>query len=175
MTPVEQTFEQNEVEKSEVVETETKLAEATLENGSIIYYDGELTVETAIWSDEAMETPVEDGEYVLENGDKFVTVGGVITEFIPLTPEETEEPEAEEMEEVDFEKKYNDLLVIVEELKKDLQEFRATETQLKSEIEKLSAVPEVESISQEPQDKVEMSDLEKRMKALEAIRRMRKK
>lgn len=184
--------EEKETPVEETPVEEAKLAQSTLEDGTVIYHDeGDIVVGTLIWADEVMETPVEDGTYVLENGDQFVTENGVIIEYKPLVEPEEEAEETEELseEKVDFEKKYNDLLEIVSQLKGDLQEFKVekknlekeveefktTETKLKSEIEKLSAVPEVESVSQESQDVIEISQLEKRLNALEAIRKMRKK
>jgi|AntAceMinimDraft_17_1070374.scaffolds.fasta_scaffold29256_2 hypothetical protein len=164
----------------EVVEpTEVTLAEATLEDGTIIYYDGTLAVDTAIFTDEALVTPIADETYILTNGDTFKVEAGIVVEYTPIVAEDTEEvkPEVEveeELEVVDFEAKYNDLMVIVTELKSKLENFSSQKIALKSEIEKLSTQPEVESISQEPQDKRELSQIEKRMNTLEAIRNLRK-
>jgi len=165
-----------ETETTEVVETtEVKLAEATLEDGTIIYYDGDmLGVDIAIFTDEALTIAVETGEYVLENGDTFVVTDGVITEYTPIVAEETEEEPVVEQGE-DFEKLYNDLKSVVDDMKNQLAKFEANEVKLISQIEKLSAEPEVESITQEPQDKRELSQLEKRLNTLEAIRKMSKK
>jgi len=162
-----------EVETTEVETTEVKLAEATLEDGTIIYYDGEvLGVDVAIFTDAELTIPVETGEYVLENGDTFIITDGVITEYTPIAVEE--EVETVEQGE-DFEKLYNEIKTVVDDLKNKLAKFEANEVKLMSEIEKLSAEPEVESITQEPQDKRELSDIEKRLNTLEAIRNLSKK
>jgi len=162
-------------ETTEIVDTtEVKLAEATLEDGTIIYYDGEMIgVDVAIFTDEALTIPAETGEYVLENGDTFIVTDGVITEYTPIVVED-EEPVIEEQSE-DFEKKYNEIKSVVDDLKNQLAKFEANEVKLMSQIEKLSAEPEVESITQEPQDKRELSQIEKRLNTLEAIRKMSKK
>jgi len=169
--PVEEVI----LEETPIVDTtEVELAEATLEDGTIVYFDGEWGLETAVFIDEVMEVPVEDGEYVLESGDKFVIAGGLITEITPMEVEAPEEvPEEVPMGE-DFEKMYNDLLVVVEEMKQKLNKFEEQEVLMKSQIEQLSAEPEVESISQQPQEKRELSALEKRLNTLDAIRRLKK-
>jgi len=171
---VELPQEQVILEETPVVDTtEVELAEATLEDGTIVYFDGEWGLETAVFVDEAFETPVEDGEYVLESGDKFVIAGGLITEITPMEAPVEDTPEEVPMGE-DFEKMYNDLKVVVDEMKSQLAKFKENEVQMKSRIEKLSVEPEVESISQQPQEKRELSSLEKRMNTLEAIRRLTK-
>jgi hypothetical protein len=177
-------MEQMEVEvEVEVVEptieTEIKLSDATLEDGTIIYYDGELVVETAIFTDEALVTPIADGTYILDNGDTLVIEAGLVVEVTPaVVDDEVEvEPEViveEELEVVDYEAKYNELLIIVDELKSKLENFSLKEIEMKSEIETLSTQPEVESISQESQQTRELSQIEKRMNTLDAIRNMRK-
>jgi len=154
----------------EVVETEVKLAEATLEGGDKIYFDGTLGVDTAVFTDEALEVPVADGDFVLENGDAFVVEGGVVTTLTPAEVEE--EPEEEALEVNDFELKYNDLLEVVTGLKKQLEKFNKQEKDMKLEIEKLSTEPEVESISQKPMDVRPLTDVEKRLETLEAIRKL---
>ena len=171
-----ETIVEDEVVLEETFETpetaEVVLAGSTLEDGTIVYHDGTLAVDIAVFTDEAMEIPVEDGTFVLENGDTFITAGGVITEYTPIVVEDEPVVEDETPLAEDFEKKYNDLKVVVDELKSKLENFSAKEIELKSEIDKLSIQPEVESISQEPQDKRESSDIEKRMNTLEAIRKM---
>jgi len=179
---MESVVELDEVVEPVPVETElepvdTKLAEATLEDGTIIYYDGEmLGVEIAVYTDEIMEVVVIDGDYVLENGDTFSIVNGVISEYVPIVVEETEpETEEEALEEINFEEKYNDLMIVVDELKQQLEKFNKQEIELKAEIEKMSAEPEVESIAQAPQATIELTAIEKRLAALDAIRKLGQK
>lgn len=167
-----------ETELEEVVEvveekTEVVLTEATLEGGDIIYFDGTLAVDTAVFTDEALETPVADGDFILENGDAFVVVGGVVTEYTPTVADEAPaEPEEEALE--DFEQKYNDLLIVIDEMKKQLEKFNKQEKDLKLEIEKLSVEPEVESISQKPMEVRPLSSVEKKLETLNAIRKLQR-
>lgn len=175
---------ETELETQEEVEMEDEpeivMASATLEDGSVIYYDGDFAVELSVFADEAMETLLEDGDYVLENGDKFTIVNGVIGEIIPIVVEDEpevieDEPEVEALEEVNFEEEYNKLKVIIGELEEKLEQFNKQEVELKEEIDKLSTEPVVESITQKPQETVEMTAIEKRMAALNSIRNIRKK
>jgi len=164
------------VELEDTPETEIKLAEATLEDGTIIYFDGELGVETIVYTDVDMLVVIPDGDYVLENGDMFSVVNGVIGEYTPMVDETNTEPEPDEeaLEEINFEEKYNEIKVIVDELKAQLEKFNKQEVALKAEIEKLSAEPEVAPISQSPQATIEMTAIEKKMASLDAIRRLKK-
>ena len=154
---------------------EIKLAEATLEDGTIIYFDGELGVELIVYTDEAMEVVLPDGDYVLENGDTFSVVNGMIGEYTPIVNETEPAPEEEALEEINFEEKYNEIKIIVDELKAQLEKFNKQEVELKAEIEKLSAEPEVEPISSKPQATIEMTAIEKRLAALDGIRKLRQK
>ncbi|RCH53944.1 hypothetical protein DJ568_15505 [Mucilaginibacter hurinus] len=55
-------------------------AEATLEDGTKIYYDGDLAVGTAVFTDEELTTPAADGDLVLEDGTVLTIAAGAITE-----------------------------------------------------------------------------------------------
>lgn len=65
--------------KMEVETEEVKAATANLQNGTTIYFDGELSVDTKVFTDEAMETPAPDGDHVLEDGRTITVAGGVVT------------------------------------------------------------------------------------------------
>jgi len=163
------------VEEVNLEEAEVKMAESTLENGDVIYYDGTLGVDTPVFSDGDLTVAVADGTFVLDNGDTFEIVEGIVTVFTPFEEEVVEEVvEEEALEEENFEEKYNELKTVVEDLKKKLEKFNETEVQLKAEIEKMSAIPEVESITQKPQDTIELTDIEKRLSTLDAIRKLQK-
>jgi len=175
---LEEIVEPVELEPIPEPEKEITLAEATLEDGTIIYFDGTLGAELAVFTDNTLETLLADGDYVLENGDTFSIVNGVISEYTPIVVEDEpapEAPEEEALEEINFEEKYNDLMVIVDELKNQLSKFNKQEVELKAEIEKLSAEPEVESIAQTPQATIELTGIEKRLAALDGIRKLRQK
>ncbi len=178
MDPIKEEVEEiveEVVEEVNLEETEVKMAESTLENGDVIYYDGTLGVDTPVFSDSDLTVAVADGSFVLDNGDTFEVVEGIVTVFTPFEEEVVEEViEEEALEEENFEEKYNELKTVVEDLKKKLEKFNETEVQLKAEIEKMSAIPEVESITQKPQDTIELTDIEKRLSTLDAIRKLQK-
>lgn len=168
------------VEVEETVE-DVKLATSILEDGSTIYFDGDFGVETIVYKDEEMITILEDGEYVLEDGSTFVYLEGIVSEFTPVEVEEViveevvEELEEEVVEEViNYEDLYNEIKVVVEELTAKLNNFETQEIELKSEIEKLSQEPEVESITTKPTEVVEMTMLEKRLAGLDNLRKLKK-
>jgi hypothetical protein len=153
------------------------VSQSTLEDGTIIYYIGEIGAEVVIFTDEIMETILVEGEYVLENGDKFTIVNGVVGEYIPIVADEIvdEKPEVEALEEINYEELYNKLKTIMDELKKQLETFSKQEIALKDQIEKLENEPEAESVTQRPQDTIEMTAIEKRLAALDSIRKLRQK
>jgi len=61
-----------------------KFASATLKNGTVVYYDGELAVGTAVFLDEALTEKAPDDGHVAEDGTIVVTVDGIITEIKPV-------------------------------------------------------------------------------------------
>jgi hypothetical protein len=61
-----------------------KFASATLQDGTVVYYDGELAVGTAVFLDEAMTEKAPDADHVAEDGTIVVTVDGIITEIRPI-------------------------------------------------------------------------------------------
>ncbi|RNI26632.1 Clp protease ClpP [Rufibacter latericius] len=56
-----------------------------LEDGSTIYHDGELAVGTAVFTDEALETPVADGSHELSDGRTITVAEGAVTEITEAT------------------------------------------------------------------------------------------
>lgn len=61
-----------------------KFASATLQNGTVVYYEGELAVGTAVFLDEAMTEAAPDADHVAEDGTIIVTVDGIVTEIRPM-------------------------------------------------------------------------------------------
>lgn len=107
---------------SKPVETEIKLAQATLADGStIVEFEGEaIEVGTALFIvGEEGNTPAPDGEHQLENGTIAVTVDGVVTE---LKEKEAEQEGSEDALEL-------------EELKKAFETLKAEMTTAKAEFE----------------------------------------
>jgi hypothetical protein len=61
-----------------------EFASATLQDGTVVYYDGELAVGTAVFLDEALTEKAPDADHVAEDGTIIVTVDGVVTEIKPI-------------------------------------------------------------------------------------------
>lgn len=69
-------------------------ASRTLDDGTVIYFEGEiLAVDTAVFIDEALETPAPNGEHQL--GDEILVVeNGIVIEIKPVVEEAAEDVEA---------------------------------------------------------------------------------
>lgn len=61
-----------------------------LEDGSELFYDGELEVGLKVFSDEALSEAAKDGKYTLENGDVLDVKDGAIAEIIKAEAENKE-------------------------------------------------------------------------------------
>lgn len=86
------------VTKNEVEEViETVNASAELSEGGSVYYDGELADGTAVFSDEAMESPMMDGEFALADGRSVVVADGMVSEVKAVAEEEVVEEENKEV------------------------------------------------------------------------------
>ena len=83
----------NEVE--EVVETVN--ASAELSEGGSVYFDGELAEGTALFSDEAMESPITVPELALADGRSVMVADGMVTEVVAVSEEEVVEEENKEV------------------------------------------------------------------------------
>jgi hypothetical protein len=77
---------------------ETKLKEAKLEDGTLITID-EATMEVKVINEDGSLTPIEDGEYVMEDGTKFIVKDGKKVEEAPQEEAPKEEEAASEEEE----------------------------------------------------------------------------
>lgn len=77
--------------KAAIAKALVACANCTTDKG-ILYWDGEdeVAVDTPVFTDEAKETPAEDGEYVREDGTTIVVAGGKVTEIKPKEDEPTE-------------------------------------------------------------------------------------
>lgn len=75
-------------EPDPIVTTEQKFTDAKLQTGEIIQYDApELAqgvVVNVVTPDGIL--PIPDGEYILEDGSKLVTSGGLVAEYEPAAP-----------------------------------------------------------------------------------------
>lgn len=148
-TQVEETQLEEQVEEST---EEVKLAQATLENGTILEAEAfeagnEIFIVT---EDERVAVPV--GEYLMEDGQMLVvSEEGIIGEI--KAQEEEEEVEAEEESYVskeEFESAVEEIKGMINELKDKKEEMAEVEEQVKQE---LSETPAVEPISHNPEAK----------------------
>ena len=87
----------NETEETPEVVVETQNASVELSEGGSVYFDGDLTEGVAVFSDEAMESPSADGEYMLADGRAIVVGDGVVSEVKAASAEPDEEPENKEV------------------------------------------------------------------------------
>ena len=136
------------------MQTEVKLAQAKLDNGTILEAEVfEPGAEIAIVNDEE-RVPLPAGEYIMEDGRQLVIAeDGIIGEINEMPAEEEEAPEVEvEVEAAEDEKPVTRMEF--EELKKMV----ATMVEMMEAKEvKASAEPEAPAPAEEPAEKVEMA------------------
>lgn len=147
--------------KEKIMEKEVKLAQATLTDGTVVWYDGDLAVGTAIFIDEAMTQPAPDAEHELEDGTIVVTVDGLVTEIRPSEApaeapanEDMEAPVAQALtaEEVSLmiDSRFSELMEEITKLKTLLDEKNEELSSFKNEVnEKFSSTPAAETIKKE--------------------------
>ncbi|RKD19010.1 hypothetical protein BCY91_14125 [Pelobium manganitolerans] len=70
---------------------EVTVQSTMLDNGAVIYHDGDLAVGTAVFVDEALTEAVEDGDYVTEAGNTITVADGSVAEIVDASEEETTE------------------------------------------------------------------------------------
>ena len=153
-TQVEETQLEEQVEEST---EEVKLAQAKLDNGTVLEAEAfeagnEIFIVT---EDERVAVPV--GEYQMEDGQMLVvSEEGIIGEI--KAQEAEEEVEAEEEEEMayvskeEFESAVEEIKGMINELKEKKEEMAEVEEQVKQE---LSETPAVEPIAHNPEAKQE--------------------
>lgn len=168
-----------------------KFASATLQDGVVVYYDGELAVGTTLFVDEAMTELAPDAEHLAEDGTIIVTVDGVVTEIRPVEQPTTEEnlavdpvtgevipdaPAASGLtaEEVSMmiDQRFGDLMEEITRLKILIEEQSGEMVDFKKKVnEKFSVTPATTSIKK-PQQKLDsrFSELEARVKSFAKIK-----
>ena len=155
-TQVEETQLEEQVEEST---EEVKLAQATLENGTVLEAEAfeagnEIFIVT---EDERVAVPV--GEYLMEDGQMLVvSEEGIIGEIKSAEAEESEEEVEAEEEEMayvskeEFNSAVEEIKGMINELKDKKEEMAEVEEQVKQE---LSETPAVEPITHNPEAKQE--------------------
>jgi ATP-dependent Clp protease protease subunit len=103
-----------------------KNAVATLEDGTSVYFDGDvLEIGKQVWLDEEMTTPAPDGEHTLNNGEMIMVADGVVIDIKPVI--ETEEEKIKQEDEM------------IEDVKEEENVLAKENESLKSEIENLKS------------------------------------
>ena len=103
---VQEVFNKFNVKLTVTEEPRTEMAEAALDNGTVVYTDAEAFaegVEAYIINDEGEKIPLPPGDYALEDGRTLVIGEGGIVSSIGEPSEEVEEVEASEEVEVEIE------------------------------------------------------------------------
>lgn len=81
--------EMTETIKAIVKPTDIKNASSTTDDGTVIYYDGELKEGTKCFIDAEMQKPLDNGTYKVD-GTSYVVVDGAVTEVTPMMDDNTE-------------------------------------------------------------------------------------
>jgi hypothetical protein len=103
---VQEVFNKFNVKLTVTEEPRTEMAEAALDNGTVVYTDAEAFaegVEAYIINDEGEKIPLPPGDYQLEDGRTLVIGEGGVVSSIGEPSEEVEEVEASEEVEVEIE------------------------------------------------------------------------
>ena len=156
---IEEQVEKTQVEETQLEESQEKveLAQAKLDNGTILEAEAfeagnEIFIVT---EDERVAVPV--GEYQMEDGQMLVvSEEGIIGEIKAQEAEEEEEVEAEEemayVSKEEFNSAIDEIKGMINELKDKKEEMAEVEEQVKQE---LSETPAVEPIAHNPEAKQE--------------------
>lgn len=72
-----------------------KNEQATLADGTVVYWEGELQEGTPLFLDEAMETPAPDGNHTLPDGTVVTTAAGIVTSITAPDGENIEDLKAQ--------------------------------------------------------------------------------
>jgi len=164
---------------------EIKLASATLIDGeTIVYFDGELAIGTAIWMDEAMSQPAPDADHILADGTTVTTVGGIVTEIeapeIVEAGKEKKEEAADAVTDVPtydqvssmVDSRFSELMTEITALKDELEKMKGDTTSVTEGLNKvketLSSTPAAESIQKDKKPKM-ASDFELALNRVKAF------
>lgn len=144
------------------MEKQIKLAQVATNDGVAIFFDGDaIAKDTAVFADEAMTTPMGDGEYELTDGSKIKVMGGMVAEMMPAeAPADAEMADApaavaltaEEVSKM-IDARFSDLMTEITALKALVEPLQKQNESYSSQItdltEKLSAIPATGSIKKD--------------------------
>lgn len=109
--------------------------QAKLADGTDVIFDGDFIVGTAVYVLDAdgNKVPAPDAEHELEGGQKFTTVGGVITEIAAEQPASTDMPSTDTVVEVEQEEVVQEVKMVSDvEFQALVQEVADLKTKLES-------------------------------------------
>jgi len=157
---VQEVFNKFNVKLTVTEEPRTEMAEAALDNGTVVYTDAEAFaegVEAYIINDEGEKIPLPPGDYALEDGRTLVIGEGGIVSSIGEPSEEVEEVEASEEVEVEVEVEAEDEPAYV--TKAEVEEMIKAALESINEKEEMSVNPEApkeakEEVKEEVVDEV---------------------
>jgi len=166
-----------------------KLASATLVDGTVVYWDGELVVGTSVFLDEAMTQPAPDASHQVEGGLVVKTEGGVVTEIMEQE-EDLQNDEgvnkfltAEEISSM-IDNRFGEIMEEITRIKimieesKDSNDFKSQIEEFRNEIEeKFKSIPAVGTIRKidDTERKLQVKIDDKFSKTIEKIRSFSKK
>ena len=144
-----------------------KNAMITADNGDILYFEGDVVeVGTLVFSDEALETPAADGDYV-EGSTTYSVVDGAISNIVEAEVEEVEPAETEEVVALKAE---------IEALKATIAADATAKSKLDSELKRIKDVLVTEKVNiVRKESAVKHETVAEKMKRLEAENQARYK
>lgn len=88
LNSINETLKSFKNKETENNETETQNASSELAEGGSVYFDGELAEGSAVFTDEAMETPAPDGDHALADGRVMSVADGMVTALAAASSED---------------------------------------------------------------------------------------
>lgn len=147
------------------MEKEIKLAQVATNDGVNIFFDGDaIAKDMPVFADEAMTTPMADGDYDLTDGSKIKVAGGMVAEITPADPNAApadasmaDAPAASALtsEEVSkmIDARFADLMSEITALKDIVEPLKQSNEGYKKQVEelteKLSSIPSTASIKKD--------------------------
>lgn len=149
-----------------------------LSDGTPVFYETTIEAGVVVYTDEAMTTPLMDGEYELEDGTIITIIDGIVSEvWLPITEEDLEVQEEEvPIEQSDNIKEQildliNKLSVQVKDIQEDNKQFKEKLSKMETDIKVIGDEPSTDKkFSTQPF--IEKTLTEKRMDTLDILRKM---
>ena len=148
-----------------------KNASITAESGDVLYFEGDvIEVGTSVYSDETLETPIADGDYV-EGDSTYSVAEGVVTEIV-VAEEEEEEEEAPSEEIVALQATIDEQAATIAELTATMKSERNEQAEIQKELNAIKKTLVAEKIKFQKNRKssggIEFESVADKMKRLQA-------